>query len=156
LKAGVPFTIKLAVNHLDVGNFVNAATNVIINHLSFHHPVTQFLYNLQYFSAPQTVNAAGDVIGHTHVVAQKLAAIDATTPLDPNTFAFFKGVNGEAGADGLLTADVTDGLPAGFYRLTTINAAANHQPVLVAVSQHGLLDDAIYVREISITHKLSH
>jgi hypothetical protein len=124
LKANTPFTIKLKVNNLDVGNFVNANTN--------------------YFSAPQHLNAAGNVIGHTHVVAQKLKAIDDTTPIDPNVFDFFKGVNGEAGADGLLTADVTKGLPAGVYRLSSINAAENHQPVLVAVNQHGLIDDTVY------------
>jgi hypothetical protein len=125
LKANQTFTISLKVNNLDVGNFVNADFN--------------------YFSAPQQTNAEGNVIGHTHVVAQALKAIDDATPLSPNVFSFFKGVNTEAGANGLLTAAVTNGLPAGFYRLTTINAAANHQPVIVSEAQHGFLDDVVYV-----------
>ncbi|TFY79009.1 hypothetical protein EWM64_g5000, partial [Hericium alpestre] len=32
----------------------------------------------------------------------------------------------------------------GTYRLSSINSAANHQPVLVAVAQHGSMDDQIY------------
>jgi hypothetical protein len=59
-------------------------------------------------------------------------------------FAFFKGLNGKA-ENGILTADVTKGLPAGFYRLGSINTAANHQPVIVPIAQHGGLDDYIYV-----------
>ena len=67
-----------------------------------------------------------------------------TTPLDNTKFAFFQGVNTAADAQGNLNVDVTAGLPAGVYRLGSINAAANHQPVLVAEAQHGLLDDVVY------------
>jgi hypothetical protein len=49
---------------------------------------------------------------------------------DPNVFAFFKGLNGRA-QNGVLTADVTAGLPEGAYRVCSINAAANHQPAIV-------------------------
>ena len=72
-----------------------------------------------------------------------MQALDQTTPTDPTRFAFFKGVNGAA-QNGIVTADVTNGLPAGVYRLASINAAANHQPVVVAVAQHGSLDDMVY------------
>ena len=48
----------------------------------------------------------------------------------------------------MLTADVTDGLPAGVYRLSSINTASNHQPVLSPIAQHGSLDDAVYVCRI--------
>ncbi|KAI1797520.1 hypothetical protein LXA43DRAFT_968790 [Ganoderma leucocontextum] len=44
---------------------------------------------------------------------------------------------------GVLTAEVVDGLPKGAYRLASINAAANHQPLLVATAQRGALDDMI-------------
>ena len=40
---------------------------------------------------------------------------------------------------------MTGGLGVGTYRMATINSAANHQPVLVAVAQHASLDDMIYV-----------
>ena len=89
------------------------------------------------------MNSAGDIVGHTHVVIEQLSALDQTTPTDPNTFAFFKGIDGGA-VNGIVTADVTAGLPAGFYRLASINTAANHQPAVVAVAQHGSLDDMVY------------
>ena len=89
------------------------------------------------------VNAEGDIIGHSHVVIETLSALDQTTPTVPMNFAFFKGINGAA-VNGVVTADVTAGLPAGVYRMASINAAANHQPVLVAIAQHGSLDDMVY------------
>lgn len=123
IAANQDFTISMALNNLEAGNFVNAQSN--------------------YYSAPQTVNAQGNIIGHTHVVIEKLTALDQTTPNDPNVFAFFKGIN-TAQVNGVVTADVADGLDAGVYRMASINAAANHQPVLVAIAQHGSLDDMVY------------
>jgi len=96
-----------------------------------------------YFAAPQQLNGQGQIIGHSHVVVETLTALDQTTPTDPKKFAFFKGLNAAA-ANGVLTADVTTGLPAGVYKLSSINTAANHQPVLVPIAQHGSLDDAVY------------
>lgn len=123
VAANQAFTISMAINNLETGNFVNAQAN--------------------YYAAPSQVNSAGVLIGHSHVVVEQLQALDQTTPTDPTKFAFFKGLNAAA-QGGVLTADVTAGLPAGFYRLASINAAANHQPALVAVAQHGSLDDAVY------------
>ncbi|KAI0771049.1 hypothetical protein BD413DRAFT_493228 [Trametes elegans] len=124
IKSNTTFTIQMAINHLETGHFVNAQEN--------------------YFSAPQVVNSQGDIQGHSHVVIDRLSAIDQTTPTNPLTgFAFFKGLN-DAAQNGVLSVDVTGGLPAGNYRLASINAAANHQPVLVAIAQHGSLDDMIY------------
>lgn len=125
VQANTNFTVQMAVSNLATGNFVNAEAN--------------------YFAAPQTVNSNGDINGHSHVVIEKLNSLTQTTPTDPTTFAFFKGLN-SAAQNGVLTADVTGGLPAGTYRLASINSAANHQPVLVAVAQHGSLDDMVYVR----------
>ncbi|RDB28612.1 hypothetical protein Hypma_015055 [Hypsizygus marmoreus] len=116
------FTISMAIKNLQTGNFVNAQAN--------------------YFSAPQQLSG-GTIVGHSHVVVEQLTALDQTTPTDPKKFAFFKGLNAAA-AGGVLTADVTNGLPAGAYRLCSINAAANHQPVIVPVAQHGSLDDCVY------------
>jgi len=123
LKENTPFTISMAIQNLQTGAFVNAAEN--------------------YFSAPQQLSSQGAIVGHSHVVVETLAALDQTTPLDPKKFAFFKGLNAPA-SGGILTADVTSGLPAGFYKLSSINSAANHQPVLVPIAQHGSLDDAVY------------
>lgn len=133
VKSNTPFTIKMAIKNLQTGNFVNADSN--------------------YYSAPQQLNAQGTIIGHSHVVVEQLDAIDQTTPTDPNKFAFFKGLN-VAAVNGELSADVSSGLPAGVYKLSSINAAANHQPVLVAVAQHGSLDDAVYVSAIILRRNL--
>jgi hypothetical protein len=123
LFENAPFTIQMAIQNIESGNFVNADAN--------------------YFAAPQQLNANGQIIGHSHVVIEALSALDQTTPTNPTVFAFFKGLN-SAAANGILTAEVSAGLPAGFYKLSSINTAANHQPVLVPVAQHGSLDDAVY------------
>lgn len=128
VKANTAFTIEMQIKNMQTGFFVNAQAN--------------------YFAAPQFLNAQGQIQGHSHVVVEQLSAIDQTSVSDPKKFAFFKGLNAPA-AGGKLTADVTAGLPAGFYKLSSINSAANHQPVIVPVAQHGSLDDAIYVRELS-------
>ncbi|KAI0089855.1 hypothetical protein BDY19DRAFT_1047711 [Irpex rosettiformis] len=123
IQANTAFTISMAIQNLQTGNFVNPNTN--------------------YFSAPQQVDGSGNIIGHSHVVIDTLQSLTQTQPTDPTKFAFFKGLNAAA-SGGVLTADVTQGLPAGTYRLSSINTAANHQPALVAVAQHGALDDQVY------------
>ncbi|KAI0310995.1 hypothetical protein OF83DRAFT_1166480 [Amylostereum chailletii] len=124
IAANTAFTITMAIKNIKTGNFVNAQSN--------------------YYSAPQQTDGSGTIIGHSHVVIEALDSLSQTTPTDPNKFAFFKGVNTAADGQGNVNVDVTDGLPAGVYRLASINAAANHQPVLVAVAQHGTLDDMVY------------
>ena len=54
---------------------------------------------------------------------------------DASTFAFFKGIDDAGDGKGGLSADVTGGLPAGNYRVCTMSAAANHQPVTMPVAQ---------------------
>jgi hypothetical protein len=123
IATGKAFTISLAVANFETGHFVNAQAN--------------------YFAAPQQLNGAGQIVGHSHVVVETLSALDQTTPTDPKKFAFFKGLNAAA-VGGILTADVTAGLPVGVYKVSTINTAANHQPVLVPIAQHGSVDDVVY------------
>jgi hypothetical protein len=123
IQENTAFTISMAIANMQTGAFVNAQEN--------------------YFSAPQQLNGQGQIIGHSHVVVEQLTALDQTTPTDPRKFAFFKGLNAAA-VGGVLTADVTAGLPAGFYKLSSINTAANHQPAIVPIAQHGSLDDAVY------------
>jgi hypothetical protein len=123
IKANKSFTVKMAIRELQTGNFVNANEN--------------------YFSAPQQLEGNGQIKGHSHVVIEKLSALDQTDPTDPNVFAFFKGLN-EQEQDGILTAAVDNGLPEGVYKISSINTAANHQPVVVPIAQHGSLDDVVY------------
>ncbi|KAH8987289.1 hypothetical protein EDB92DRAFT_1138712 [Lactarius akahatsu] len=124
IKAGTTFTIKMKIQNLESGNFVNAQSN--------------------YYAAPQQLNKAGNIRGHTHYVVQQIASFTSTDPLDPNTFAFFKGANNPADADGIISVAVDKGLQEGFYRLASINTSANHTPVLVPIAQHGFLDDMVY------------
>ncbi|KAI0757380.1 hypothetical protein C8Q80DRAFT_97170 [Daedaleopsis nitida] len=123
IKANQNFTIKMAIKNLNTGFFTNPNEN--------------------YFAAPQTVDDQGNINGHSHVVVEAIPSLDTTTPTDPTKFAFFKGLNDKA-QGGVLSVDVAGGLPKGFYRMASINSAANHQPALVAVAQHGSLDDMVY------------
>jgi hypothetical protein len=125
IQENTAFTIQMAIRGMETGFFVNADEN--------------------YFAAPQQLNSNGQITGHSHVVIEAIDSIDSTQPSDPNVFAFFKGLNDKAD-NGVLTASVANGLPAGTYKLSSINTAANHQPCLVPIAQHGSLDDAVYVR----------
>ena len=66
-------------------------------------------------------------MGHSHVVVQQLTGFGQTTPTDPTKFAFFKALNNPA-VNGVLTGDVTGGLPAGYYRIAVFHSGMNHQP----------------------------
>jgi len=123
LTENQPFTMKMAIRNIRTGLFANP--------------------NVKYYSAPQTVDATGIIEGHSHVVIQQLSSLTTTDPLDPNQFAFFKGLN-EPDQNGILSAAVTTGLSAGAYRICSINSSTNHQPVLVNIAQHGSLDDCSY------------
>ncbi|CAG8479177.1 8042_t:CDS:1 [Paraglomus brasilianum] len=121
LPANKSFTIKLVITNLKTGFFDNATS--------------------QYYLFSQQLDSDGIIIGHTHVTVQKLDSID--TPPDAQIFAFFKGLNQPADANGLLTQDVADGLPAGLYRLCTMSASFAHTPVIMPVAQRGAQDDCI-------------
>jgi len=121
VKSNTNFTIQVAITGMQTGFFVNAQQS--------------------YFAAPQQLNNQGQIMGHSHVVIETLDSITQTTPTDPTKFAFFKGLNAAA-AGGILTA--TASLPAGVYKISTINTAANHQPVLLPIAQHGSADDVVY------------
>jgi len=123
IPADQDFDIVMNIANLETGNFVNAQAS--------------------YFAAPQQLNTAGQIVGHSHVVVEAINGLNDTTPTNPQVFAFFLGLNAAA-TGGALTATVKAGLPAGTYRLASINTAANHQPALVPVAQHGSLDDMIY------------
>ncbi|KAF9651289.1 hypothetical protein BDM02DRAFT_3163282 [Thelephora ganbajun] len=125
IQPNTPFTIVMNTNGMQTGTFTNAANT--------------------YYAAPQQLNNAGQIIGHNHVVVEQIPALDSTQPTNPRVFAFFKGLNAAA-VNGKLTADVTKGLPAGTYRMSSITAAANHQSVVMPVAQRGSVDDAVYVR----------
>lgn len=117
------FTISLKINNIATGTFVNAAN--------------------AYFAAPQQL-VGGIIKGHSHITVQQMQSLDSTQPLDPKVFAFFKGVN-DPGTNGVLSVNVASGLPAGVYRISSVNAAANHQEAMGPVAQRGSFNDAIYI-----------
>ncbi|RIA90200.1 hypothetical protein C1645_797090 [Glomus cerebriforme] len=121
LKENTPFTIRTKT--------INIVTGF------FDDPLKQ------YYIFPQTLNSKGLIQGHSHVTVQKIQ--DENEPLDPEIFAFFKGLNDPADANGELTVLVDNGLPAGKYRLCTMVSSFAHQPVLMPVAQRGSQDDCV-------------
>lgn len=116
VDANTDFDIAVTVTGLTAGNFVNPTT--------------------EYYTAPQAVGGDGQIIGHVHVTLQDMGnTFNPTAPLDAQTFAFFKGIDDAGDGQGNLKATVTGGLPAGIYRVCTLTAAANHQPVTMPVAQ---------------------
>ncbi|KAJ2902347.1 putative ribosomal protein s17 protein [Zalerion maritima] len=116
------FDIELQTANLEAGSFTNPQET--------------------YYSAPQQLSGQGTIIGHVHVTVQDLGdSMNPQNPLDASQFAFFKGINDNGNGQGLLTASVEGGLPAGNYRVCTIAAAMNHQSVLMPVAQRGAQDD---------------
>ena len=122
IAANQNFSISVQTQGLAAGTFTNPDTT--------------------YYSAPQDLDSSGQIIGHTHVTVQDMNNnLAGTTPPDPTTFTFFKGINDAGNGDGLLSAAVAGGLPAGSYRVCTMTSSANHQPVLMPVAQRGAQDD---------------
>ncbi|OAA72175.1 hypothetical protein ISF_01248 [Cordyceps fumosorosea ARSEF 2679] len=124
IPAGQTFQIQVQLSNLAAGSFTNATTT--------------------YYSAPQALNRQGNVIGHTHVTVQDTGrSLNPKQPLDPQKFAFFKGINDAGNGQGLLSATVTGGLPPGNYRVCSMTSASNHQPVLMPIAQRGAQDDCV-------------
>jgi len=121
IASDTTFNITVQMANIAAGQFTNA--------------------DATYFAAPQTLTG-GVVSGHTHVTVQDLGgSLNPTTALDATQFAFFKGINDAGNGQGLLSAEVAGGLPAGNYRVCTMASAANHQPVIMPVAQRGTADD---------------
>ncbi|KAI0337685.1 hypothetical protein BDW22DRAFT_1383310 [Trametopsis cervina] len=124
VQANKDFNIDLAITNMQLGVFVNATS--------------------KFMSAPQQLNGAGEIIGHTHVVIDLARpSWTDTTVLDGSKFTFFKGINTPA-KNGVVSVTVPGGVDVGCYRLASINTASNHQPVLMPVAQHASTDDVVY------------
>jgi transcription initiation factor TFIID subunit 15 len=121
IAANQAFDIQVQITNLVAGSFTDAQAT--------------------YYSAPQDLKG-GNIVGHCHVTVQDLGNnLTPTNGPDPKTFNFFKGIDDDGNGQGLLKATVANGLPAGFYRVCTMNSASNHQPVLMPVAQRGAQDD---------------
>ena len=115
------FTIRIQTRNLRAGYLVNPSSS--------------------YYTAPQDLDENGNIIGHCHVTIQEIGTLRTLEPPDPTKFAFFKGIDDSGDGKGRLSTEVTGGLPAGVYRICTMIAARNHQPVVMPVAQRGAQDD---------------
>ncbi|KLU81065.1 hypothetical protein MAPG_00160 [Magnaporthiopsis poae ATCC 64411] len=120
LQARKTFNIDVQTRNLQTGSFTNPTTT--------------------YYTAPQFLNQQGVIVGHVHVTCQNIGNLNPSQPPDAKTFAFFKGID-EAGKNGLVSATVEGGLPAGTFRCCTITSGSNHQPVYMPVAQRGAQED---------------
>lgn len=115
LEPNQTFNLTANIANLQAGSFTNAQATYYLN--------------------PQTLNNAGQVIGHLHFTVQAMTSLTQAKALDASTFAFFKGVDDAGDGKGDLSAIVTGGLPAGVYRVCTMSSSSTHQPVLMPVAQ---------------------
>ncbi|KAJ7048062.1 hypothetical protein C8F01DRAFT_1007578, partial [Mycena amicta] len=129
INANVPFNASLNVQNFQTGVFTNAQKT--------------------YFAAPQTLNKQGQIIGHTHIVIEQLTSLAQILPTNPKTFIFFKGVDNPA-ENGEAIAFVDKGVPAGAFRMCSINTSANHAPAVGPIAQHGSFDDCVYVSSCAL------
>lgn len=123
IQAGTTFTASMQVVGLNAGVFTNA--------------------DATYYTAPQQLGSNGNIVGHSHFTIQDIGSINTQTPPDPSKFVFFKGIDDAGNGAGLLSIDVTGGLPAGAYRICTLSATANHTPVIMPIAQRGAQDDCV-------------
>lgn len=118
-----PFTVKFKASNLVAGSVTNP--------------------NATFLSAPQSLRD-GKVVGHFHVVIQSLAAYIRSEgqsfilPPNPTKFVFFHTFFDAGDGKSGFSVDVPDGLPIGSYRVCTMAAASNHQPVLMPVGSLSL------------------
>ena len=116
LPVNQTFTLVANIAGIQAGSFTNADTT--------------------YYAAPQTLNAQGQIIGHTHFSVQDLgSSLNPTTAPNAAVFSFFKGIDTPADGSGDISTPVTGGLKAGNYRVCTLSSASNHQPVLMPIAQ---------------------
>ncbi|KAM5381927.1 hypothetical protein ACJZ2D_002715 [Fusarium nematophilum] len=119
VQPNTDFDISVQMINFAAGSFTNATST--------------------YYAAPQDLDGNGNIIGHTHVTVQDTGnSLTPNQPLNPQQFAFFKGINDAGNGQGLLTATVEGGLPAGNFRICTMSSSSNHQPVLMPVAQRAL------------------
>ncbi|KAF9257534.1 hypothetical protein L218DRAFT_975160 [Marasmius fiardii PR-910] len=125
LSANTPFLIRLNIN------------------LEFSMTDSQ----TRYLSAPQQLASNGHIQGYARVVIETLTAINQTTPTDPQKVAFAAAI-GIVDDDGALVTNATDGVPPGFYRISSIALTENHYPVAVPILQSGAVN-AVYTCNVT-------
>jgi len=121
LPADTAFNVSVVVRGLRAGSLANPTSN--------------------YYTAPQELDEEGRISGHCHITIEDIGDLRAAEPPDPAKFAYFRGIDDAVDENGLLRTVVEGGLAKGVYRLCTMIAARNHQPVTMPVAQRGAQDD---------------
>ncbi|PLW15807.1 hypothetical protein PCANC_14988 [Puccinia coronata f. sp. avenae] len=83
------------------------------------------------------------VLGHTHVVVQQIDCLESINIPDPTMFIFFKGID-NAAKDDVVSVKIEGGLPKGFFRISSVTTAGNHQPISSPVAQRSSFDDGAF------------
>ncbi|KAJ1553285.1 hypothetical protein HK096_008500, partial [Nowakowskiella sp. JEL0078] len=136
LKVGEAFTIAVDVDNMELGTFDDP--------------------NKEYYVTPQSLNDDGKIIGHIHVVAQKMGSgNNGNRALDARKFDFFKGLQDKGSSGGRqLSVNVVDengnpGLQSpGEFRICSITGQRNHAPVIMPVAKRGSQDDCIRINVV--------
>jgi len=117
------FTLQLKINNFKTGFFDSATFDY---------------YAVPFTTDPQT----GFMQGHSHVTVQALGA--ATAPPDPNVKQFFKGLNDDGGAAGILSVTIpANTLTAGINRACSMIGGRGHAPPPMSLIQRGNIDDCV-------------
>jgi len=125
IPSNTNFTVTLNVKNLVLGRFGNP--------------------DMRYMMEPCGLDpATGFQLGHTHYIAQKVASLADTTPLNTKQPDFFVGMKGNLDANGQVSVLVT-GLSAGIYRMGTLTSCNTHQVMNLPVATRGLIEDVVYV-----------
>lgn len=121
-------------------NFTVTIKSINVEYGLFDNPENSYLLS------PQTLNSNGVILGHNHIVLQRL--FDSSNPPNPSAPEFFVGLNGNS-TDGTLSTIVDGSLftsaGQGLYRLCTMTASRGHMPVIAPVARHGTPDDCIRI-----------
>jgi hypothetical protein len=123
--------------------------------LAISNFVTGFSTNPQtaYLASPQTLSPEGLIQGHVFFVIEQIPRpkpFPTDLPSNPLSFVFGK-TSADVAIDGVLTT-VVPGLPAGFFKMSSILTSSNHLPVLLPIIQHGAVDDVIFVTRLFFRH----
>lgn len=123
LEPNKDFTVTIKINHLVTGKFSDPKS--------------------QYYLSPQKLDDSGAILGHSHLVVQRIDSSDDGDAPDARNFTFFHGFDDPA-SEGKYVQTVP-GLPTGRYRICTLSSSLSHQPVIMPVAKRGAPDDCIRI-----------
>ncbi|KAG0141646.1 hypothetical protein CROQUDRAFT_663542 [Cronartium quercuum f. sp. fusiforme G11] len=124
LEPNQPIEIRMSVRNFITGSTTNPAT--------------------AYYTAPQQLGPNGIVIGHLHLIVDRIQRGTQQAPDISAKPALFKAVANGADANGIISFPI-DGFPDGEYRISTLATSSNHAAIALPVAERGSMDDSIYI-----------